>query len=77
MSYRDETTEMLGYILAFSIFIICLICVIGLAGACQQETHERMDENARAKAFCESVGGKYGGEVCYKDGKEITDESKD
>lgn len=56
--------------------LLVLVAILAIVGACDTETHKRMDDDASMKALCDSVGGNYGGGKCYKDGKEITDDTR-
>lgn len=72
MNYVREEEGNLG----FAILLVVLVVVLSLIvmGLDSTKTHEKMDEAANMKAFCDSIGGNYGGCKCYKDGKEITNE---
>lgn len=58
-----------------AIGVMTLIAVCAIVGIYERETREAMDKAAATKAFCDSVGGQYGGEKCYKDGKEMVNEN--
>ena len=60
--WRDIDKIIIGIILS----LIIALCV------CIPLTVKEQNEYTRTKALCDSVGGTYGGGVCYKDGTKIT-----
>ena len=56
----------------FGVVISLLVAIIAIfvMGYVEKVTHEKMDDRAATKAYCDSIGGKLGGDKCYKDGVE-------
>lgn len=65
---RKDAIELLGG------FIITLILMIILAitfTRLHEFYTESSNKTSNLKAYCDSIGGEFGGDKCYKDGEEM------
>lgn len=65
-----EFKEYIRGVFGVVISLLLVIIAIFLMGYIEKVTHEEMDNRADIKAYCDSIGGKLGGDKCYKDGVE-------
>ena len=68
---NKEHKKYIGTGFAIVVALLVVIISIFVMGYVEKVTHEKMDDRAAIKAYCDSIGGKLGGDKCYKDGIEL------